>query len=257
MVPEYAKYTTYSDIEDLKRLSFIVETIRVNVPEKGKILDLGCGNGNISLAIGSCGYNVLGLDLDETSIDNANERNNFENVIFDVKNAEELNVNDKFDAIVCSEVLEHLYKPEELVKVIWNLLKENGIFIATVPNGYGPREMIVTKPVQFLMRHGFGKIIVGFKRLLGFKNVTLQSASGDLTHIQFYSKGRFTGMIKDAGFKSLKFAHANFVEKAFPFSLFAKRIKFLQRMDCAIADYLPSFMISGFNSSWIKSEHTK
>ncbi len=252
MIPEYAKYTTYSDIEDLKRLSFIVETIQGNIPEKGKVLDLGCGNGNISLAIGSCGYKVLGLDLDETSVNNAKARNKFENVIFDVRNAEELDVNDKFDAIVCSEVLEHLYKPEELVKVIWSLLKENGVFIATVPNGFGPREMIVTKPVQFLMRHGFGKIIIGFKRMLGFKNVTLQSASGDLTHIQFYSKGRFTRMIKEAGFSSLKFAHANFVEKTIPFSLFAKRIKILQKMDCVIADYLPSFMISGFNSSWIK-----
>lgn len=253
MIPEYAKQTTYNDIEDLKRLSFIVETIKENAPEKGKVLDLGCGNGNISLAIGSCGYNVLGLDLDETSIKNAKARNKFENVVFDVKNAEELDVNDKFDAIVCSEVLEHLFKPEDLVKVIWNLLKENGVFIATVPNGYGPREMVVTKPVQFLMRHGFGNFIVGFKRMLGFKNVTLQSASGDLTHIQFYSKGRFTGMIKNAGFKSLKFAHANFVEKAIPFSLLAKRIKLLQQFDCAVADYLPSFMVSGFNSSWIKS----
>lgn len=253
MQPEYAKYTTYKDVEDIKRLQFIVGSILENVPKNGKVLDLGCGNGNISLAMGSCGLNVLGLDLDETSVNTARGRNTFDNVRFDVKNAEELNVNDKFDAIVCSEVLEHLFKPEELVKVISGLIKEGGIFVATVPNGWGPREVLITKPVQFLMRHGFGKIIVGLKKMLGFKNATLQSSSGDLTHIQFFTKGRLNNMIKNSGFELYKFGHANFTEKILPYSIITKRVRALQTLDCAIADIVPSFMASGFYSAWKKA----
>lgn len=97
---DYIKHTTYSDIEDLKRLNFIVKSIAgLNNPE-AKILDIGCGNGNISLALGSIGYHVTGVDIDQMSINTASSRNTFSNVKFEVLDANSFSMNDAFDAVV-------------------------------------------------------------------------------------------------------------------------------------------------------------
>ena len=39
----------------------------------------------------------------------------------------------EFDVVVCMEVMEHLGKPEKLIDNVLKVLKDNGIFIFTVP----------------------------------------------------------------------------------------------------------------------------
>ncbi len=252
MTKEYEKFTTYSDIEDLKRLHFIVNSIKaLNNPE-ARVLDIGCGNGNISLALGSIGYSVTGVDIDQSSINTASSRNTFANVKFEVIDANSFAILDAFDAIVCSEVLEHLQKPYELSESIYRILKPGGVFVATVPNGYGPRELLITRPMQWLRRKGLDKPIIAFKKMLGYDAKTLQSSNEDLTHVQFFSVGAFTRLLAGVGFKPLDFENADFLERIFPFSLLTRRIKFLQRFDCWIVDYLPRHFTCGFYTSWTK-----
>ncbi len=249
---DYIKHTTYSDIEDLKRLKFIVKSIAgLNNPE-AKILDIGCGNGNISLALGSIGYHVTGVDIDQMSINTASSRNTFSNVKFEVLDANSFSMNDAFDAVVCSEVLEHLTKPYELSESIYRILKPGGVFVATVPNGYGPREMLITRPMQYLHRKGLDKPIVAFKKMLGYNAKTLQSSNEDLTHVQYFSVGGFNRLLTGVGFKALDYQNADFLERIFPFSLFTRRIKLLQKLDCALVDYLPRHFTCGFYTSWTK-----
>ncbi|MCG9879571.1 MAG: class I SAM-dependent methyltransferase [Bacteroidia bacterium] len=249
---DYVKFTTYSDIEDIKRLNFIVKSIGGLNHPKAKILDIGCGNGNISLALGSIGYEVTGVDIDQKSIDMATSRNTFPNVNFKVLDANSFAMEDEFDAVVCSEVLEHLTKPYELSESIYRILKPGGVFVATVPNGYGPRELLITRPMQFLAKKGIDKPIVAFKRLLGYNAKTLQSSNEDLTHVQFFSVGGFNRLLTGVGFKPLDYQNADFLERIFPFSLLTRRIKFLQKLDCAIIDYLPRHFTCGFYTSWTK-----
>ena len=61
------------------------------------------------------------------------------------------------------------------------------------------------------------------------------------------------GFIKDLeslsssyNFKITRFGKSNFIEDVFPFSFFAKRLVFLQKMDCKIADILPYRFTGGF-----------
>jgi 2-polyprenyl-3-methyl-5-hydroxy-6-metoxy-1,4-benzoquinol methylase len=248
----YVKFTTYSDIEDIKRLNFIVNSIAALNNPDAKVLDIGCGNGNISLALGSLGYNVTGVDIDQTSIDTASSRNQFPNVKFEVIDANSFAIGDAFDAVVCSEVLEHLHKPYELSESIYRILKPGGVFVATVPNGYGPREVLITRPMQWLRRKNLDKSIVAIKRVLGYDAKTLQSSNEDLTHVQFFSAGGFNRLLTGVGFVRTNFQNADFIERIFPYSLLTRRIKFLQKLDCAIVDYLPRHMTCGFYTSWTK-----
>ncbi|MEK6955464.1 MAG: methyltransferase domain-containing protein, partial [Nanoarchaeota archaeon] len=143
----------------VNKLNFILSAVedfqKAHPNRKLKILDVGCGVGNISLQIASNGYNVLGIDIDKASVDYANKKNKFKNCKFKVANAHDINIKEKYDVIVSPEVLEHLKHPEKLVSSIQRLLKDDGLLIITIPNGYGPTELSL-KPYAY-----FGKFLKG------------------------------------------------------------------------------------------------
>jgi 2-polyprenyl-3-methyl-5-hydroxy-6-metoxy-1,4-benzoquinol methylase len=237
---------------DIKRLNFIADAIQSNCKPGARILDVGCGNGNIARGIGSLGYQVTGIDFSSDAINYANSKNTLANVTFKVCSAEQVGSDEHFDAVICSEVLEHLHQPEILVNQLNKILKSGAILIATVPNGIGPRELLVTRPVQKMTKTWMGGLIANSKKALGYKNATIQSMSGDLTHVQFFTKRDICGLVEEHGFELLEFGHSNFIEKVFPVSLLTRNIRALSEFDNTVVDYLPSVCASGFNTVWKK-----
>jgi 2-polyprenyl-3-methyl-5-hydroxy-6-metoxy-1,4-benzoquinol methylase len=245
----------YNRIADRKRVDFIAGVLKSSLPPNGRILDVGCGNGVISRHLGRLGYNVLGVDVSDKTIEMARAIDPMPNVTFLKKSAEELVASgEKYDAVICSEVLEHLTDPGALLKVLSASLAPNGRLIITVPNGNGPRETFVTKPVLNMRRKNnfVWKAIVGIKKVLGYSGTTVQSAADNLDHIQFFSRQDLETLSRQHGFKITGFGKANFVEDVFPFSLLAKRISLLQKIDCKIADLLPYQFTGGFFTVWEK-----
>lgn len=246
------EFTEFTEVVDIKRLNFIADAIQKNCKPGARILDVGCGNGNIARGIGSLGYTVVGIDFSADAIQYARSKNTQSNVEFRVCSAEEVTLAENFDAVICSEVLEHLNQPELLVKTLSQILKSGAILIATVPNGVGPRELFITRPVQSMSNGFMGKVVDQSKKMLGYTNSTVQSQSGDLTHVQFFTKGALCNLISSEGFELLDFGHSNFIEKVFPYSLLTRNIKALSSFDNTVVDYLPSVMASGFNTVWKK-----
>jgi ubiquinone biosynthesis O-methyltransferase len=245
----------YTKIADLKRLQFIRQTLLENVPQPAKILDVGCGNGIITMNLARWGFTVLGIDVSEKAIQEAMAKNIFPNATFLVKSADELTADGaQYDGIVCSEVLEHLNNPSQLLRTLHQALKPSGVLIVTVPNGKGPRETLVTKPVLRLRRKNGAvwKMILKTKRILGYQGTTTQSSADNLDHVQFFSKNDLTNLLQNNGYLIVKFSKSNFIDDVFPFSFFANRITALQKIDCIMADYLPYHVVGGFNTVWKK-----
>ncbi|MFI0492366.1 SAM-dependent methyltransferase, partial [Flavobacterium sp.] len=69
----------------------------LNLPENAKVLDLACGKGRHSIYLNQLGYEVVGADLSENSIAEANKSQN-ETLKFQVHDMRET-FDDKFDAI--------------------------------------------------------------------------------------------------------------------------------------------------------------
>lgn len=97
------------------------------------VLDIGCGRGDVSLLlaemVGIKGT-VLGLDIDENSLNYARERTREQkltNVTFMKADLNELSTNDRFDAIVGRRVLMYLPDPEKVVSDLSVLLKVGGV----------------------------------------------------------------------------------------------------------------------------------
>lgn len=247
-----AQYTEFTETVDIKRLNFIAEAIQTHCKPGARVLDVGCGNGNIAKGIGSLGYEVVAIDFSPDAIKYAQWRNTMPNVTYKVCSAEQIGAAEHFDAVICSEVLEHLNKPSDLVNTLSKILKPGCILIATVPNGIGPRELLVTRPVQTMSKSWMGKVINGSKQALGYANATVQSQSDDLTHVQFFTKNAICDLIRSEGFEMLEFKHSNFIEKVFPYSMLTRHVKALSKLDNTMVDYLPSVFASGFNTAWKK-----
>lgn len=247
----------FQRIADIKRLNFIIEALKTKLPEGAEVLDVGCGNGVISRSLGEQGFRVKGIDISEKTIEKARLLNQFSNVSFDVISAEQLVADGKcYHAIICSEVLEHLTDPGKLLKVLYQTLHSEGILIVTVPNGKGPREVLVTKPVISLQKRNnwLWRFVKKIKSFFGYKGTTAQSDADDLTHIQFFTKSSLEKLAVENNFKIIRFGKTNFIEDVFPFSFFTKKVTILQKWDCAIAEKLPYSLTGGFVTVWEKAK---
>lgn len=245
----------FERIADIKRLNFIIKTLKEKMPKGAEVLDVGCGNGIISRGVGRQGFIVKGIDVSEKAIARARELNTLPDVKFEVTSAEQLVAGGhRYHAVICSEVLEHLHDPGKLLSVLHQSLEDDGALIVTVPNGRGPRELLVTRPVIALQKKNnwLWKLVQKIKSGLGYKGTTVQSSADDLTHIQFFTKRSLENLARSHNFKIVQFGKTNFIDDVFPFSLFTKRIKALQKLDCAVADMLPYSLTGGFVTVWQK-----
>lgn len=130
------EYSTADRIDSYKETIELCEKEGVTFTE-GKAIDVGCGTGHFLSVLKKKHPAILvtGTDFSEESIavsKQVNEAGEF--FVMDVFNipTEQLN---KYDFVICSEVLEHLLYPETALKNILQLAKHNGYIILTVPNG--------------------------------------------------------------------------------------------------------------------------
>lgn len=97
------------------------------------ILDIGCYEGYLGKILKDKGNTVYGIEVSEEA---AKKAASILNKVF-VGNIEDDNFiwpEDKFDIIICADVLEHLFDPEILLKKLKNVLKDQGKVIISVPN---------------------------------------------------------------------------------------------------------------------------
>lgn len=107
-------------------LSFIAEDTK-------RILDVGCADGGLTVALRQSGIEVVGLEKDETACTKARERLN---QVFpaDIENFNLPYPKGYFDCILYADVLEHLTEPLTLLKKQRDYLNEDGYVVASVPN---------------------------------------------------------------------------------------------------------------------------
>ena len=253
-----------------KRIQFIYGEIekRVSKIDKGKreikILDIGCGTGElITIPLGSLGVSVLGVDIHLPSIDYAKRKNPFENVRFECTSVNK-STDQQFDFIICSEVLEHLEDPAEMLNSIRRMLKRDGIGIITIPNGYGPKEMEVRLYKILYMLFSKLKMIALLKFLKGYLNLKGKSKvdkgeeSGDSglkdafdtlntesPHIQFFTYRQFKNLVEECKLSIIKMENRRFLSG--PFSdIILSKFKILIDWNVKVANKLPYFLASSW-----------
>jgi 2-polyprenyl-3-methyl-5-hydroxy-6-metoxy-1,4-benzoquinol methylase len=159
---------------------------KISVGKKNfKIFDLGCGNGSVANRLYTKeSFSVTGVDPSAEGIKLAN------------KFYPQLKLNlgsgydnlqkkyGKYSAVICLEVIEHVYSPRILTKTILNLLQPGGTAIISTPY------------------HGYLK---NFLLSLSGKMDAHFTALWDGGHIKFFSLKTLKELLEETGFKNIDF----------------------------------------------------
>jgi len=111
------------------------EAISSFVTDKGstKILEVGSGLGYLTYSLRFANYDVLGIDISETAVQQATKVFGDYFIRADLFDFAKQNAN-SFDVVILTEVIEHVDKPLDFIESIKQLLKPGGRAIITTPN---------------------------------------------------------------------------------------------------------------------------
>lgn len=108
----------------------------LDLPQSGRVLDVGCGNGGISLLLADLrpDLSILGMDFESKPLEDARayaSRNGLANLTFEQGDAHELKYPDEsFDAVLCQTVLTHIRDAAKVIGEMTRVLKSGGVFFA-------------------------------------------------------------------------------------------------------------------------------
>lgn len=117
---------------DPVRIPYFTATLDRRVRPGGRILDVGCGGGFVSYALTAAGYEVVGVDLSTRAVHAARLA---AAGWFAAASGERLPfASDTFDAVICSEVLEHVDSPGQVLSEVARTMKPGATLLFSTPN---------------------------------------------------------------------------------------------------------------------------
>jgi 2-polyprenyl-3-methyl-5-hydroxy-6-metoxy-1,4-benzoquinol methylase len=182
---QYKDYNYY-DNEATHAHQYILNPILELIREKKstKILDLGCGNEALAINLIKEGFDAYGTDASEKGIELAKSKfpDRFVLQNLDHEDLPSALINIKFDTIVSTEVIEHLYDPRSFIDFCKKILAKNP------SGGY----LILSTPY-----HGYLKNLI---LSLAGKWDSHASPLWDGGHIKLWSRDTLTELLEEKGF---------------------------------------------------------
>lgn len=227
-----------------KRLRFVLGSLRdafpTRFPNALRVLDVGCGNGSqLALPLVSQGVAVTGIDTDEVSIAHARELAHASPTAHFLSTSIDDLTEGEFDAVILSEVLEHVTNPRELLRSSIDHASKNGIIIVTTPNGYGEFEWD-----SWLFRLLQGERVV---RALARNKISPVGATDNHSsgHIQFFTRQQLFKIFAACGLELWREQPATLFAGPIAGHSLARSQRFVE-WNAGVADGLPMVLASGW-----------
>jgi SAM-dependent methyltransferase len=160
-------FSLRSKIQDIGRwyVTRFVEDVAQRLPKGASILDAGAGESVYKKLFTHCEYKAIDLAVGES-------RWNYSNLDY-VGPLHEMPIADEvFDAVLCTQVLEHLEWPRESVKEMYRVLKPDGKLFMTVPMAQNEHQV----PYDFFRYTSYG--LESICKHSGFQSVKIIPLGG-------------------------------------------------------------------------------
>jgi trans-aconitate methyltransferase len=151
-----------------------------------RILDLGCGTGDLAAVIAGYGADVKGLDSSASMI--AAARTKFPGLRFEQADGQSFTETAPFDAVFSNAALHWMRDAEGAARSVWNALRPGGRFIAEFGGKGNVRMIIRAVQAARLAHHG-------------------RQSEGESGPWYFPSIGEYAALLEKQGFTVLKAIH--------------------------------------------------
>ena len=255
---EYAEYKRFP-INQYRIKPIITGVQRLsmeNSKKRLKILEIGCGKGNITIPLGSLGHEVLGIDYHDESLATARKNNPFKPVRFIKGDVKKFLVKtgkglSRYDAVVACEILEHLNAPENIIGLLGKHGKKGVRFFITVPNGYSYWEGIGYFLHRLRRTKGIKDVYFWVRRAVGKKDPCTEYDED--IHVNWFTFSRLRKMLENAGFRVVRsenlFVFYNPIQCFLPFLKVPDR---LLRAELKLTNVMPHAMVNGWFVECVK-----
>lgn len=126
--------------------------IELLTPKAGeKILDLGCGTGDLAKKISDYKVDIVGIDQSKNMVMQA--MNKYPSIKFFVQDATNLEYKNEFDAVFSNATLHWVKQPKQALNCIYKSLKQGGRFIAEF-GGKGNVQTITDEIINQMKENG-------------------------------------------------------------------------------------------------------
>jgi 2-polyprenyl-3-methyl-5-hydroxy-6-metoxy-1,4-benzoquinol methylase len=199
-----------SEIKQATATLYLSEIRRYRGPESGRLIEVGCGDGDFLVLAEADGWRVTGIEYSPAACEKARQR---------LKNGDVINgelqsagmAAEQFDLCVISDVLEHVRSPLAFLREIHRVLKPGGtLFIATPAIDSWSARFLRQKWMEFKAEH-----------LTYFDQQTLQTA---------LFKSGFRDVVVQPGWKILNFDYVKKHFERFPVPVITTALKFIARV---------------------------
>jgi SAM-dependent methyltransferase len=138
--PAYPARETLVNLRERGRRSEFARLLDEAIPPGARVLELGCGTGQLSLFLATADRMVIGADLARPSLElavDAAKRLGVEGVLFVETDLRRPGLQaGAFDVVVCSGVLHHTPDPQSAFSTVARLVKPDGYLVLGLYNAF-------------------------------------------------------------------------------------------------------------------------
>jgi len=181
-------YYKYKKLRRKIRMRFTLNLVEISEDKTLKFLDLGCGNGMYSEALGRIGHEIVAVDVSRKALDLARKRGVSNCVL---ASATHLSLRPNiFDRTLLIDVFEHLLEPKKTLSEIHRTLRPYGILILQTPNKRSIIMLILKDP----------------------------------THRRIYTVDEVSQLLQSARFKKVQITLTSFLSRVYPLNIVLRHL---------------------------------
>jgi len=155
-------------------------------PKPGeKILDLGCGTGDLANQMNQQGAAIIGIDKSENMVQQAQHK--YPGLTFRVQDVVALNYRNEFDAVFSNATLHWVKTPKQALQSIYQALKPGGRFIAEF-GGKGNVQKITDELIQQLGTSYQSEQFPWYYPSIGEYTSLMEQVGFRVTHAQHFDR---------------------------------------------------------------------